>query len=228
MWSIRISKVGAKHNATQRITTRTSMLFRSHHTMGITLCSKSPIMCDNPAKLNVERNFRASIMPLTQIFQHMDNKRTFSSRRRRRAVSNPTVTDDESRREEERLSKVIPDDDGIVTDKELFLQASSAFLQQTIKALEPMKAHNEVFHLILSSNEQGQRLTVGLRPSEGQYVLQVDDELCTLTLTSPMSGNYTYILCAFTGNFIGMHDGHLCQGMLVRDMIRHCYGVPQF
>jgi hypothetical protein len=166
----------------------------------------------------------------TQSLKHLEDVeslggiRLFSSRRRRRGGSSETVDNVD----EEKLQTSKLDSEGIIKDREIFLQASSSFLQYTVKALEPMKAHNEVFHVKLSSNQQGQRLTVSLKPSEGQYLLQVDDELCTLNLISPMSGNHTYVLCAYTGNFIGMHDGHSCQGMLVRDMIRHCYGMPKF
>jgi len=159
----------------------------------------------------------------------LGNIRSFSSRRRRRGGGSSEPVDHQVKDEQlQESSTSRPDSEGIIKDQDIFLQASSSFLHYTMKALEPMKAHNEVFNIKLSSNQQGQRLTVSLKPSEGQYILQVDDELCTLTLISPMSGNYTYVLCAYTGNFIGMHDGHSCQGMLVRDMIRHCYGMPKF
>ena len=31
----------------------------------------------------------------------------------------------------------------------------------------------------------------------------------------------------YAGQFVGMEDGQ-CEGMLVRDLIRHCNGLPQF
>ena len=78
------------------------------------------------------------------------------------------------------------------------------------------------------TSRQGETLTIQLKPGEGRYILQVDEQNCTLTMISPMSGNYTYVLCAYTGQFIGMDDGHSCEGMLVRDLIRHCNGLPKF
>mmetsp|Transcript_28384 Transcript_28384/g.35104 ORF Transcript_28384/g.35104 Transcript_28384/m.35104 type:complete len:213 (+) Transcript_28384:94-732(+) len=113
-------------------------------------------------------------------------------------------------------------------DKTKFLEAAKSFLSKAIVALEPMKAYNDVFELERCSNDQGESLTIRLKPSEGQYILQVDDEVCTLTLQSPMSGNYTYVLCAKTNSFVGMIDNHSLVGMLVRDLIRHCNGIPQF
>ena len=89
-----------------------------------------------------------------------------------------------------------------------------------------MKAQNETFNIIRSTTEIGENLTIGLKPGEGQYVFQVDEDMKTLTLNSPMSGSYTYVLCGYTGDFVGMDDGHLCEGMLVRDLIRHCNGLP--
>lgn len=109
-----------------------------------------------------------------------------------------------------------------------FLPAARKFLARTEKALEPMKRTNDVFIIKRDSNEQGDNLTLRLKPGEGNYILQVDEEMLTLTLSSPMSGIYTYVLCPKTGSFIGMDDGHIAEGMIVRDLIRHCTGMPQF
>ena len=91
-----------------------------------------------------------------------------------------------------------------------------------------MKAYNDIFVIQRSKNEQGENLTLRLKPSEGQYIFQVDEEMKTITLNSPMSGTYTYVLCGYTGDFVGMNDGHLCQGLRVRDLIRHANGLPKF
>ena len=115
-----------------------------------------------------------------------------------------------------------------ITNKSKFLQEASSFLSKAEKALEPMKNHNDIFNIHRSSNEHGETLTIGLAPSEGQYVLQVDEDLLTLSLRSPMSGNYTYVLCANTNEFVGMEDNHKLEGMIVRDLIRHCNGLPKF
>ena len=155
--------------------------------------------------------------------------RSFSSkvRRRRRSKNTPTPSpSQDSASDEERASINKPS--STVNDQDVFSKYATDFLNRAEIALEPMKPQNEVFNVIRSSNEEGENLIISLKPGEGRYVFQVSDEMCTLTLTSPMSGSYTYVLCAFTGKFIGMEDGHACEGMLVRDLIRHCYGVPNF
>mmetsp|Transcript_22305 Transcript_22305/g.31398 ORF Transcript_22305/g.31398 Transcript_22305/m.31398 type:complete len:260 (+) Transcript_22305:125-904(+) len=125
----------------------------------------------------------------------------------------------------------------IVTDSSLFQEITTKQMDKIEKALEPMKAYNEVF-TILRKNDHD--LTLRLKPSEGSYILESDVESCILTLKSPMSGNYTYVLReksndegeirkeGETFEFVGMDDGHLMEGMLVRDLIRHCNGLPHF
>ena len=49
-----------------------------------------------------------------------------------------------------------------------------------------------------------------------------------ISLTSPVSGGYTYVLGADSNKFVGEEDGHSLEGMLVRDLIRQCNGVPNF
>lgn len=146
--------------------------------------------------------------------------------RRRR---NNNITDDNVATTKENSDSTlnIESNPNMVRNKELFLDASNAFLTKAAAALEPMKAHNDIFNIQRSMNDQGEVLKIILKPSEGQYVLQVDNDF-TLTLMSPISGNYTYVLCKQTHEFIDMEDNHSLVGMLVRDLIRHCNGLPQF
>lgn len=144
--------------------------------------------------------------------------------RRRRAGSGVTQADSEV----DRSSLNAPSSSSIVEDEDIFLGTVRAYLDKVEEALEPMKAYNEVFKVKRDANESGRNLTITLKPGEGQYIFQVDNEMKTLTLNSPMSGTYTYVLCGYTDNFVGINDGHLCEGMLVRDMIRHCNGLPKF
>jgi hypothetical protein len=90
-----------------------------------------------------------------------------------------------------------------------------------------MKDHNDVFDLERSNNDIGPLLTLDLKPGEGKYLFQVDETECTFILTSPMSGTYTYVLVP-PDRFVGMEDGHSLEGMIVRDLIRHCNGLPDF
>ena|ERR1719276_156407 len=109
----------------------------------------------------------------------------------------------------------------------VFLPAAIDLLGRIQKALEPMKEHNDVFRLERSSNDIGPLLTLELKPGEGTYLCQVDEAACTVILTSPMSGTYTYVLLP-PDKFVGMGDGHSLEGMIVRDLIRHCNGLPNF
>ncbi len=182
----------------------------------ISITSSSSSMSSSLVSMTVKDNI------ITQ--QH----RNASSRRRIRRRRDGGEIVDSDQGEEGRTNDPTRNEIRIATDKTQFLQASSAFLTKATAALEPMKAHNDVFNVQRSTNEQGETLTLSLKPSEGQYVLQADNQLCTLSLRSPMSGKYTYVLCKNTNKFVGMEDNHSIEGMIVRDLIRHCNGLPQF
>ncbi len=155
---------------------------------------------------------------------------TRSRRRRRRGggdISQPSVGDASEEDEGETLVHASKPS-AIINDPSIFEEAARAFLNRAVEALEPMKAQNEVMKMTRSYTEQGEKLVVSFKPGDGKYILQVDVDVGTLSLTSPMSGNHVYVLCAYTGQFLGMNDGHVCEGMIVRDMIRHCNGMPQF
>lgn len=52
----------------------------------------------------------------------------------------------------------------------------------------------------------------------------------SVTLQSPLSGTFTYVYSpsAAGGEWVGNEDGHSLLGMLTRDWIRQCRGVPDF
>ena len=160
-------------------------------------------------------------------FQSTTTTKRRSRRRRDGSETSSSSTTQQQQQNDE--SSTIPNETvHKVTNKSKFLNEVSLFLSKAEKALEPMKNYNDIFNIHRSSNEHGETLTIALAPSEGQYVLQVDEDLLTLSLRSPMSGNYTYVLCANTNEFVGMEDNHKLEGMIVRDLIRHCNGLPKF
>jgi len=120
----------------------------------------------------------------------------------------------------------------IVQDRIVFQNAVNAFLDKVQKAVEPMKQYNSIFIITRdqsSSNDtgvRGQSLSIRLKPNVGSFILQADYDTCTLSLTTPMSGSFTYVLCYQTRQFIGIEDSHILEGMLVRDLIRTCHGLP--
>jgi len=182
-----------------------------------------PSIVITPSSQRYQQQTIKSIQTSNRYFSSSDSS-TRGSRRRRAGSGNTREVDNE----EDRSSVNAPSPSSIVKDEDIFLGTVRAFLDKVEEAVMPMKAHNEVFKVKRDSNETGNNLTITLKPGEGQYIFQVDDEMKSLTLNSPMSGTYTYVLCAYTGNFVGMNDGHLCEGILVRDMIRHCNGLPKF
>ncbi|KAL9180384.1 hypothetical protein ACHAXT_008354 [Thalassiosira profunda] len=49
-----------------------------------------------------------------------------------------------------------------------------------------------------------------------------------VTLRSPLSGTFTYVYDVAHKEWVGTEDGHSLLGMLTRDWIRQCQGVPDF
>lgn len=49
-----------------------------------------------------------------------------------------------------------------------------------------------------------------------------------VSLQSPLSGSFAYVYNSSTGEWVGNEDGHSLLGMLTRDWIRQCRGVPDF
>jgi len=181
-------------------------------------------------------------------FQNVREKHT--NRRRRRATSalpvtapSDTATDTEGGRSESTPMKHTP-----LRKKMLFSIEADLFLDKLEKALEPMKKCNESFNIVRichdnerqgNSPEQqsindddtnplfSNELKIHLKPADGVYSIAVDEESMTIFFTSPISGGHTYILSVETGEWVGTEDGHSLEGLLVRDLIRQCNGVPK-
>ena len=143
-----------------------------------------------------------------------------AQRRRRRGGASSTAPVEG---DEPHAARPVP-----VKDAAKFLAASGKELDRIEAAIEPMKACNDVFDVIRSKTEEGEKLSIRLKGGDGTYVIQVDQRNCTMNLTSPMSGAYTYVLCGKSGDWLGMDDAHIMEGMLTRDLIRQCNGVPRF
>jgi hypothetical protein len=91
--------------------------------------------------------------------------------------------------------------------------------------------------------KHGGRLSIRVLPSEdlfwggGTYCLTIipDDHdggvgnargEGVVTFQTPLSGSFVYIYNASTKEWVGSEDGHSLLGMLTRDWIRQCNGVP--
>lgn len=144
-----------------------------------------------------------------------------SVRRRRGGSSQPVGRSDGE--DDNRLARQVA-----VTDTETFRREADKLLTKLEAALRPMQKHNEVFHLALTprNHYMNGTLTLELKPEDGMYSFEVNDEACMVHFTSAISGNYNYVLSASTGEWVDEKDGHAMEGMLVRDLIRQCNGLP--
>lgn len=115
-----------------------------------------------------------------------------------------------------------------VKDSALFQQEADKLLLKLDAALRPMEKHNDVFNLILTprNHYSSGSLTLELKPEDGSYRIEVNDEAKKVHMTTAISGHYSYVLSASTGEWVDEEDGHSMEGMLVRDLIRQCNGLP--
>jgi frataxin-like iron-binding protein CyaY len=107
-----------------------------------------------------------------------------------------------------------------VTDMQQFVEAAQDFLERIEKSLEPMKKHNYLFIVERQAN------SLSLIVNDGEYTFEVDEDSHCIMMQSPVSGKFTYVLSSLTGDWVNDLDGHMIEGMFVRDLIRHCNGVP--
>ena len=159
--------------------------------------------------VNVRREFHSSSSLLN------------AQRRRRRGGASSAAGGEDG--DEPHVTRPIP-----VKDTAKFLAASRKELDRIEDAIEPMKSCNDVFDVTRSTNDEGEKLTIRLQGGDGTYTVQIDERNFTMNLTSPMSGAYTYVLCSMSGDWLGMDDAHRMEGMITRDLIRQCNGVPRF
>jgi frataxin-like iron-binding protein CyaY len=115
-----------------------------------------------------------------------------------------------------------------VEDPNVFRHEADKLLVKIESALRPMEKFNEVFTITLipRNHYQSGSLTLELAPDEGTYSLEVNDEAMRVVFQSALSGHYNYMLSASTGEWVDEKDGHSFVGMLVRDLIRQCNGLP--
>jgi frataxin-like iron-binding protein CyaY len=114
-----------------------------------------------------------------------------------------------------------------VMDTATFCQEASNLLTKLEAALAPMKSKNDIFIVTREDGEIGEMLTIDLGPKEGTYRIEVSELEHMFEYSSPISGKLLYILSSETGTWVGVEDGHSFEGLLVRDLIRQCRGLPK-
>jgi hypothetical protein len=113
-----------------------------------------------------------------------------------------------------------------VRDVLRFRKAASELLDKLERALMPMKAKNDPFLIVRSHGDMGEIFQLDLGPKEGFYQLEMSEEECIFEYSSPISGKILYCLSSRTGEWVGVDDGNAFEGILVRDLIRQCQGLP--
>ena len=110
-----------------------------------------------------------------------------------------------------------------VTDPLAFADAAQNFLDKIELSLIPMERVNDVFII----NRTPLKLTLTLAPHHGQYVFEINEEQTAIRFVSPMSGGYSYLCNAMTGEWECQQDGHRLVGMFVRDLVCQVNGLPE-
>jgi frataxin-like iron-binding protein CyaY len=101
-----------------------------------------------------------------------------------------------------------------------FIFRANKCLDTLEDALRPMKVHNLVFEITRTAN------FLKLLLVDGEYSLTIDEEEQLIVLYSPISGQYLYYFNFNDQRWQSQDDEHILEGMLVRDLIKHCNGVP--
>uniref|UniRef100_A0A7R9WTW2 Uncharacterized protein n=1 Tax=Craspedostauros australis TaxID=1486917 RepID=A0A7R9WTW2_9STRA len=110
-----------------------------------------------------------------------------------------------------------------ITDPSQFRQSAGQLMQKLETALRPMQAVNDVFEI---TSTPPSLFRIDLAPVHGSYMLEFHVDESTMEYTSPISGKVLYVLSAKTGEWVGIEDGHVFEGILVGDLIRQCKGLP--
>jgi hypothetical protein len=176
-----------------------------------------------------ENRMQAAPLPhlkLQRMAFHSSSAVDFPVRRRKRPIQRGGETSSSSDEDSDGPNTNGPLKHNPVDDDVEFVQAASALLDKLEKALDPMKRQNEVFEVERFFGDMGEVLTIDLGPKEGKYRVEMslDDHL--FEYTSPISGKVLYVFSADTLEWVGIEDGHSFEGLLVRDLIRQCQGLP--
>lgn len=168
---------------------------------------------------------------------HASSPRTAARRRRRRgqATIPSTSTEDDGDEDDDNDDKNAttanrPVPIRRVTDPAVFDAQATQLLDTIFAALQPLQAINNPFFLSRDRDpdiHDGEYILLDLGPLHGQYTLQVDPEQALVHLQTPISGVIQYYHDLDDGEWRSVEDGHILQGLLVRDLIRQIQGVPQ-
>lgn len=138
-------------------------------------------------------------------------------RRRRRGDTG------EAPKEEDGGSATTFEEHSALTDPILFEEKGHALLAKLGKAVEPMIAINDPFEVTRTQH----MLKIAVEKAMGSYEVEMDPDERVVILRSPISGAHSYFFSNKTEEWIDTVDFHSLEGIFVRDLIRHCKGVPK-
>jgi len=149
-------------------------------------------------------------------------------RRRKGGATPPESTLFHDPNEEEEASSRSPQ--SITSDPQEFSNRANELLERVYTAVLPMKKFNDVFdiHLPPKDDTVDRQLTIHLDPRFGSFYLSIDHDNMTVQLTSPISGYLEYTPSVNGGEWVNTEDSHDLIGIIVRDLIRSCNGLPKF
>lgn len=90
-------------------------------------------------------------------------------------------------------------------------------------AVDPLKSQNTNFSV--SYENDGELVITTHR---GRHVLSVDGNRRLIVFRSYFSGFHKYAFFPDEKTWLSIQDGHDLRGLLTRDLMRHCSGVPAF
>ncbi|KAL4102153.1 hypothetical protein PRIC1_005901 [Phytophthora ramorum] len=107
--------------------------------------------------------------------------------------------------------------------KDKFAALSTGFLDRVQTAMEPLHPPiNEEFQL---QREDGELV---IRTNTKEFVIKVLSSKQQIEFSSPVSGLRTYQWNAMTKRWEDEADSHDIEGLLTRDLMRFCAGIPLF
>jgi Frataxin-like domain len=167
-----------------------------------------------------------SLYSLEQIYPEEIHTRHFhatpaaglSARRRRRRGDTGEAPKDEDMDTATTYEEHLP-----LTDPVDFEIKGQELLAKLGTAIEPMIAINDPFHVTRTQH----MLKIAVEKSMGNYELGMEPEERIVVFRSPISGAHSYFFSQRTKEWVDTVDFHSLEGIFVRDLIRHCKGVPK-
>jgi len=106
-----------------------------------------------------------------------------------------------------------------------FKKFSERELNVIEKALTPLLSSNPGYEIMRSGPGE---LKVFVGDEKGIYTFTADYPLGCISIISPVSGIHKYGYDQEEATWTSLEDRHDMHGIITRDFLRHCIGVPQF